>query len=46
MQTVLLTSNFVFANAQVDTSNVQKLLQYVFQPLDKNQINTGFLEKY
>ena len=46
MLTVLLTSNFVFANAQVDTSTVQKLLQYVFQPLDKNQINTGFLEEY
>jgi hypothetical protein len=32
--------------AQVDTSTTQKLLQYIFQPLDKNQIPTGYLEEY
>lgn len=32
--------------AQVDTSTTQKLLQYIMQPLDKNQIPTGFLEEY
>lgn len=34
------------ADAQVDTSTTQKLLQYIMQPLDKNQIPTGFLEEY
>lgn len=34
------------ANAQIDTSTTQKLLQYIMQPLDKNQIPTGFLEEY
>jgi hypothetical protein len=29
-----------------DTSTTQKLLQYIMQPLDKNQISTGFLEEY
>ncbi len=40
---------FVFlkqTTAQVDTSTTQKLLQYIMQPLDKNQIPTGFLEEY
>lgn len=32
--------------SQIDTSPTQKLLQYIFQPLDKNQIPTGFLEEY
>lgn len=32
--------------AQVDTSTTQKLLQYIFQPIDKEQIPTGFLEEY
>ena len=32
--------------AQVDTSTTQKLLQYIFQPIDKTQIPTGFLEEY
>lgn len=32
--------------AQVDTSTTQKLLQYIMQPLDKNQISTGYLEEY
>ena len=32
--------------AQIDTSTTQKLLQYIFQPIDKNQIPTGFLEEY
>ena len=34
------------ASAQIDTSTTQKLLQYIFQPIDKNQIPTGFLEEY
>jgi Secretion system C-terminal sorting domain len=34
------------STAQVDTSTTQKLLQYIMQPLDKNQISTGFLEEY
>jgi len=34
------------AHAQVDTSTTQKLLQYIMQPLDKNQISTGYLEEY
>lgn len=38
----------IFSNtsAQVDTSNTQKLLQYVMQAINKNQIPTGFLEEY
>jgi len=32
--------------SQVDTSTTQKLLQYIMQPLDKNQVPTGFLEEY
>jgi hypothetical protein len=32
--------------AQVDTSTTQKLLQYIFQNIDKGQISTGFLEEY
>jgi len=40
-------ANIPFSSkAQVDTSTVQKLLQYIMQPLDKNQISTGFLEEY
>ena len=34
------------STAQIDTSTTQKLLQYIFQPIDKNQIPTGFLEEY
>ena len=34
------------STAQIDTSTTQKLLQYIMQPLDKNQIPTGFLEEY
>ncbi len=34
------------STAQIDTSTTQKLLQYIFQPLDKNQIPTGYLEEY
>jgi hypothetical protein len=40
---------FVFTNklfAQPDTSTTQKLLQYIFQPIDKSQVPTGFLEEY
>lgn len=33
-------ANIPFSSkAQVDTSTVQKLLQYIMQPLDKNQIS-------
>lgn len=32
--------------AQPDTSNTEKLLHYVMQPLDKSQVPTGFLEEY
>jgi len=35
-----------YAQAPPDTSTTQKLLQYIFQPVDKNQIPTGFLEEY
>lgn len=35
-----------FTKAQTDTSTVQKLLQYIMQPIDKSQISTGFLEEY
>lgn len=35
------------ANAQTpDTSTTQKLLQYIFQNIDKSQIPTNFLEEY
>ena len=34
------------STAQIDTSTTQKLLQYIFQQVDKNQILTGFLEEY
>jgi hypothetical protein len=40
---------FVFTNnlfAQPDTSTTQKLLQYIFQPIDKSQVPTGFFEEY
>lgn len=29
-----------------DSSSIQGLLQYIMQPLDKNQIGNGFLEEY
>ena len=29
-----------------DTSTMQKLLQYIFQPVNKTQIPTGILEEY
>jgi hypothetical protein len=33
--------------AQVpDTSTAQKLIQWIFQPIDKNQVSTGYLEEY
>ena len=35
----------LFVHAQ-DTSTTQKLLQYIFQSVDKNQVPTGFLEEY
>ncbi len=40
---------FLFTNnlfAQPDTSTTQKLLQYIFQRIDKSQVPTGFLEEY
>ncbi len=43
------TPCFIFLRetiAQVDTRTTQKLLQYIMQPLDKDQIPTGFLEEY
>lgn len=46
---IILLFTFVVNNsfAQApDTSTTQKLLQYIFQPIDKNQIPTGFLEEY
>ena len=39
---LLFTQN---ANSQ-DTTNIQGFLQYVMQPLDKNQIGNGYLEEY
>jgi len=36
----------LISKAQIDTSTTQKLLQYIFQPIDKTQIPTGFLEEY
>jgi hypothetical protein len=46
----LLFGAFIIApltsKSQVDTSTTQKLLQYIMQPLDKNQIPTGFLGEY
>ena len=32
--------------AQIDTSTIEGLYQYIFNILDKNQIPTGFLEEY
>ncbi len=43
---IILTTAPFSGKAQVDTSTVQKLLQYIMQPLDKSQIPTGFLEEY
>jgi len=35
---IAVLANIPFSSkAQVDTSTVQKLLQYIMQPLDKNQ---------
>ena len=34
---IILTATPFSGKAQVDTSTVQKLLQYIMQPLDKNQ---------
>jgi hypothetical protein len=39
----LITSQL---RAQIDTTTTQKLLQYIFQPIDKTQIPTNFLEEY
>gem|GEM_PF-6434568 len=29
-----------------DSSTIQGLLQYIMQPIDKNQIGVGYLEEY
>ena len=34
-----------YAKSQ-DSTNIQGLLQYIMQPLDKNQIGNGYLEEY
>jgi len=34
-----------YAKSQ-DSSNIQGLLQYIMQPLNKNQIGNGYLEEY
>ncbi|MBC7390436.1 MAG: hypothetical protein H7329_14565, partial [Opitutaceae bacterium] len=43
---MLTISTISYAQVLPDTSTTQKLLQYIMQPLDKNQISTGFLEEY
>ena len=43
---LIIHTTCIHSNAQVDTSTTQKLLQYIMQPLDKNQIPTGFSEEY
>jgi len=43
---MLTISIISYAQVPPDTSTTQKLLQYIMQPLDKNQISTGFLEEY
>jgi hypothetical protein len=40
----LLPTTSLFA--QIDTSTTQKLLQYIFQNIDKSQVPTSFLEEY
>jgi hypothetical protein len=42
----VITSSTKSIAQVIDTSTTQKLLQYIMQPLDKNQIPTGFLEEY
>ncbi|POY34662.1 hypothetical protein C3K47_19125 [Solitalea longa] len=42
---LLLFVNYTHAQTP-DTATTQKLLQYVFQPIDKNQVPTGILEEY
>ncbi len=42
----VMLSYCINSTAQIDTSTTQKLLQYIFQPIDKTQIPTGFLEEY
>jgi len=34
------------STAQIDTSTTQKLLQYIFQPLEKNRVPNGLLLDY
>ena len=35
------------ADSQIpDTNNIQGMLQYIMQPLNKAQVSTGYLEEY
>ena len=44
---LILTSTLFSKNAKSqDSSTIQGLLQYIMQPLDKNQIGNGYLEEY
>ncbi len=38
--------NNLSVNAQIDTRTTQKLLQYIFQNIDKTQIPFGYLGEY
>ena len=42
----IILSAFSLKAQVLDTSTTQRLLHYIFQPIDKNQIPTGFLEEY
>lgn len=43
---ILFLLLFSKLKAQPDTSTTQKLLQYIFQNIDKTQVPTGFLEEF
>jgi hypothetical protein len=44
---LLSASTFFIKSAKSqDSSTIQGLLQYIMQPLDKNQIGNGYLEEY
>ena len=37
----------ILSKAQMpDTNKIEGFLQYIMQPLDKNQVSTGYLEEY
>ncbi len=43
----LIAATLFIQNAQSqDSSTIQGFLQYVMQPLDKNQVGNGYLEEY